>query len=91
MYVRFSQRANADGTLVRYVALAHNRRVDGKAKPDVLMNLGRAAPAGTDGVLLLLGDGTRLPVTELPGDGLAKPGAWWGGTAPDPARAGGRS
>jgi hypothetical protein len=41
MYLRFSQRANADGTLVRYVALAHNRRVDGKAKPDVLMNLGR--------------------------------------------------
>jgi hypothetical protein len=113
MYLRFSQRANADGTLVRYVALAHNRRVDGKAKPDVLMNLGRAAPAGTDGVLLLLGDGTRLPVTELPGDGpwtflvlepgTADPGPatpatgspspepGGGGTAPDPARAGGRS
>src|SRR6266540_3120084 len=41
MYLRFSQRANADGTVVRYVALAHNRRVDGKVKPDVLMNLGR--------------------------------------------------
>jgi hypothetical protein len=26
---------------VRYVALAHNRRVDGRVKPDVLMNLGR--------------------------------------------------
>jgi hypothetical protein len=41
MYLRFTQRANADGTVVRYVALAHNRRVDGKVKPDVLMNLGR--------------------------------------------------
>jgi hypothetical protein len=28
--------------VVRYVALAHNRRVDGRIKPDVLMNLGRA-------------------------------------------------
>src|SRR5918992_1420772 len=42
MYLRFTQRANADGSVVRYVALAHNRRVDGRVKPDVLMNLGRA-------------------------------------------------
>src|SRR5437773_1031924 len=41
MYLRFTQRANADGAVVRYVALAHNRRVDGQVKPDVLMNLGR--------------------------------------------------
>ena len=41
MYLRFTQRSNADGTLVRYVALAHNQRVDGKVKPDVLLNLGR--------------------------------------------------
>jgi len=41
MYLRFTQRANSDGTVVRYLALAHNRRVDGKVKPDVLMNLGR--------------------------------------------------
>jgi len=41
MYLRFTQRANADGSVVRYVALAHNRRVDGAVKPDVLMNLGR--------------------------------------------------
>jgi hypothetical protein len=41
MYLRFTQRANTDGTVVRYVALAHNRRVDGKVKPDVLINLGR--------------------------------------------------
>jgi transposase len=41
MYLRFTQRANADGSVVRYVALAHNRRVDGQVKPDVLMNLGR--------------------------------------------------
>jgi hypothetical protein len=42
MYLRFTQRVNADGSVVRYVALAHNRRVNGRVKPDVLMNLGRA-------------------------------------------------
>src|SRR5690349_1333511 len=41
MYLRFTSRTNADGSVVRYVALAHNRRVDGRIKPDVLMNLGR--------------------------------------------------
>ena len=67
MYLRFSQRANADGTVVRYVALAHNRRVDGKVKPDVLMNLGRVDRLDVDGLLRLaasirkhFGDGSGL-------------------------------
>ena len=67
MYLRFSQRANADGTVVRYVALAHNRRVDGKVKPDVLMNLGRVDRLDVDGLLRLaasirkhFGDGDGL-------------------------------
>jgi hypothetical protein len=38
---------------VRYVALAHNRRVDGKVKPDVLMNLGRVDRLDVDGLLRL--------------------------------------
>ena len=42
MFLRFTSRTNADGSVVRYVALAHNRRVDGRIRPDVLMNLGRA-------------------------------------------------
>jgi transposase len=42
MFLRFTSRTNADGGVVRYVALAHNRRVDGRIRPDVLMNLGRA-------------------------------------------------
>ena len=42
MFLRFTSRTNADGGVVRYVALAHNRRVDGRVRPDVLMNLGRA-------------------------------------------------
>ena len=53
MYLRFSQRANADGTVLRYVALAHNRRVQGKVKPDVLMNLGRVDRLDVDGLLRL--------------------------------------
>src|SRR4029453_15456465 len=42
MFLRFTSRTNAAGGGVRYVALAHNRRVDGRIQPDVLMNLGRA-------------------------------------------------
>jgi transposase len=76
MYLRFSQRTNADGTVVRYVALAHNRRVDGKVKPDVLMNLGRVDRLDVDGLLRLaasirkhFGDGDGL--TDSAEAGLA--------------------
>jgi hypothetical protein len=31
MYLRFTQRRNSDGSLVRYVALAHNYRIDGQS------------------------------------------------------------
>src|SRR5438552_1347291 len=48
MYLRFTSRTNGDGTVVRYVALAHNRRVDGQTKPDVLMNLGRVEQVDAD-------------------------------------------
>jgi hypothetical protein len=50
MYLRFTSRANADGSVVRYVALAHNRRVDGQTKPDVLMTLGRVDQVDVDGL-----------------------------------------
>jgi transposase len=76
MYLRFSQRTNIDGTVVRYVALAHNRRVDGKIKPDVLMNLGRVDRLDVDGLLRLaasirkhFGDGDGL--TDSAEAGLA--------------------
>jgi transposase len=75
MYLRFSQRANADGTVVRYVALAHNRRVDGKVKPDVLMNLGRVDRLDVGGLLRLaasirkhFGDGGELTDSVEAGD-----------------------
>jgi transposase len=69
MYLRFTQRTNADGSVVRYAALAHNRRVDGKVRPDVLMNLGRVDRLDVDGLRRLAasitrhfgGDGAELP------------------------------
>jgi transposase len=67
MYLRFTSRANADGSVVRYVALAHNRRVDGQTKPDVLMNLGRVEQVDVAGLRRLaasinkhFGDGDLL-------------------------------
>jgi transposase len=78
MYLRFSQRANADDTVVRYVALAHNRRVDGKVKPDVLMNLGRVDRLDVDGLLRLaasirrhFGDGDGGGLTDGAEAGLS--------------------
>jgi transposase len=41
MYLRTTQRRNTDGSVVRYVQLAHNHRVDGVTRADVLVNLGR--------------------------------------------------
>ncbi|MET8631129.1 IS1634 family transposase [Kitasatospora sp. NPDC004669] len=41
MYVRKTQRRNRDGSVVRYVQLATNRRVGGTTQADVLLNLGR--------------------------------------------------
>jgi hypothetical protein len=67
MYLRFTQRTNADGSIVRYVALAHNRRVDGKVKPDVLMNLGRVDRLDMDGLRRLAASITK----HFGGDGAA--------------------
>src|SRR5207248_2988654 len=41
MYLRLTQRRNRDGSVVRYVQLAHNRRVNGRARAEVVANLGR--------------------------------------------------
>src|SRR3954462_4739454 len=41
MYLRATQRKNRDGSIVRYVQLAHNRRVEGVTQAEVLVNFGR--------------------------------------------------
>ena len=41
MYLRVTSRANADGSVVRYVTLAYSERVDGQTRARVLRGLGR--------------------------------------------------
>jgi hypothetical protein len=41
MYLRRTQRKRADGSAVGYLQLAHNRRVGGVTRAEVLINLGR--------------------------------------------------
>ena len=54
MYLRSTQRRNRDGSVVRYVQLAHNRRVDGVTQADVLLNLGREDLLDADGLRRLV-------------------------------------
>lgn len=54
MYLRTTQRKNTDGTIVRYVQLAHNRRVDGVTQAEVLVNLGREDRLDRDGLRRLV-------------------------------------
>ena len=53
MYVRTTARANKDGSVVRYLALAHNQRVGAATKANVLLNLGREDRLDPDGLRLL--------------------------------------
>jgi transposase len=81
MYLRTTQRRNKDGSVVRYVQLAHNRRVEGVTQAEVLLNLGREDGLDRDGLARLvasinryLGEPapTAVPadVATLAGDGL---------------------
>jgi len=54
MYLRTTQRRNTDGSVVRYVQLAHNHRVDGVTRADVLVNLGREDRLDRDGLARLV-------------------------------------
>jgi hypothetical protein len=85
MYLRTTQRHNQDGSVVCYVGLAHNRRVDGVTQAQVLLNLGREDALDRDGLARLvasinryLGEpGSRVPAdaAELVGDGLQMTGS----------------
>ena len=54
MYLRTTARANKDGSLVRYLALAHNQRVGAATKANVLLNLGREDRLDPDGLRRLV-------------------------------------
>ncbi len=54
MYLRTTQREHADGSVVRYVQLAHNHRKDGVTQAEVLVNLGREDRLDADGLRRLV-------------------------------------
>jgi hypothetical protein len=78
MYMRTTQRRNRDGSVVRYVQVAHNRRVDGMTRAEVLVNLGREDGVDAEGLRRLvrsinryLGESdTSGDVGEVAGEGL---------------------
>ena len=59
MYLRRTQRKRTDGTIVGYVQLAHNRRVDGVTRAEVLLNLGREDDLDLEGLRRLAASITR--------------------------------
>src|SRR3954452_11560847 len=72
MYLRRTQRRRTDGSAVGYVQLAHNRRVNGSTRAEVLVNLGREDELDLDGLRRLAASITRF----TDGDGAAVlPGA----------------
>ncbi len=76
MYLRTTQRKRADGSAVRYVQLAHNRRVNGVTQAEVLLNLGREDQLDIEGLRRLAvsiarftdGDGGGQPLPGAPGE-----------------------
>jgi hypothetical protein len=73
MYLRTTQRRRKDGSSVRYVQLAHNRRVGGVTQAEVLLNLGREDQLDLDGLRRLAASITRF--TDGDGGGMPLPGA----------------
>ncbi len=71
--MRTTQRRRKDGSLARYVQLAHNRRVNGVTQAEVLLNLGREDQLDLDGLRRLAASITRF--TDGDGGGMPLPGA----------------
>ncbi len=59
MYLRTTSRTNKDGSVVRYLALAHNEKVGGTARAKVLLNLGREDQLDQDGLRRLVSSLSR--------------------------------
>jgi hypothetical protein len=74
MYLRSTQRRRKDGSVARYVQLAHNRRVGGVTRAEVLLNLGREDQLDVDGLRRLAASITRFTDGDgggVPADGPA--------------------
>jgi transposase len=59
MYLRTIQRRNKDGSVVRYVQLAHNHRKGASTQAEVLVQLGREDRLDMDGLRRLVGSISR--------------------------------
>jgi DDE family transposase len=73
MYLRTTQRRRADGWLVRYLQLAHNRRVGGVTRAEVLLNLGRENELDVEGLRRLARSITRYTDPGAEGGGAIEP------------------
>jgi hypothetical protein len=71
MYLRSTQRRRKDGLVVRYVQLAHNRRINGVTQAEVLLNLGREDQLDLEGLRRLAQSITRFTDGDGGGMGLA--------------------
>jgi transposase len=85
MYLRTTARANKDGSVVRYLALAHNQRVGAATKANVLLNLGREDRLDPDGLRRLVRSINRY-LGEPDTDGTDAPAATGADTAIDGLR-----
>jgi hypothetical protein len=73
MYLRTTQRRRKDGSLVRYLQLAHNRRVGGVTRAEVLLNLGREDELDVEGLRRLARSITRYTDPGEEGGGSIDP------------------
>src|SRR5262245_55699539 len=73
MYLRTTQRWRKDGSLVRYLQLAHNRRVGGVTRAEVLLHLGREDELDVEGLRRLARSITRYTDPGAEGGGTIEP------------------
>ena len=71
MYLRSTQRKNRDGSVVRYLQIAQNHRVNGTTRAEVLLNLGREDQLDVDGLRRLVQSISRYLGEPAPGDHVA--------------------
>ena len=74
MYLRRTQRRRKDGSVVGYLGLAHNRRVDGVTRAEVLLNLGREDELDVDALRRLAASITRFTDGDAAGQPLGSTG-----------------
>src|ERR671920_1192260 len=72
MYLRRTQRKRTDGSVVGYLQLAHNRRVEGVTRAEVLVNLGREDELDIEGLKRLAGSIARYTGADGMLDGLGE-------------------